>query len=192
MIATSAAKTIVLILLAIDVLWLVYILLRGYSESLVRAIVFAIILGIILGYLQNTKLQVLSFRAIKNDLFPTKIPRYIYTIKELDTLYSHRISYYFLEPLPKLKLDMDPNGSTFTITDPEPVNQVLDQLNLPRVKSGAQELSTITGRPTDINLYRWDNYDQGTLTLERGICRIKNSFESYHGVVRITVESQKY
>jgi len=192
MIATSAAKTIILILLAIDVLWLLYILLRGHGESLVRTIVFAVILGIILGYLQSTKLQELSFSAIKNDLFPAKIPRYVYTIKEEDTLYSHKVSYYFLVPLPKLKLDMEPDGRTFTITDPEPVNQVLDQLNLPRVEGGAKELFMITGRSIDINLYRWDNYERGTLFVERALCQLKGTLQSYYGISRITIESRKY
>lgn len=192
MIATSTVKTIVTILLAIDIIWLVYILIRGYTESLVRTIVFAIILGIILGYLQNTKLEMLSFRAIKNDLFPPNIPQYSYTVNEEDTLYSHRITYTFLEPIPELKLDMDPNGRTFTIRDPEPVNLVLDQLNLPRVKSGAQELYTITGNQTDIGIYRWDDYERGTLILERGLYQNKNTMQSYHGIVRIIIDSRKY
>ncbi|MBC7362016.1 MAG: hypothetical protein H5U06_07015 [Candidatus Aminicenantes bacterium] len=192
MIATSTVKTIVTILLAIDIIWLIYILIRGYTESLVRTIVFAIILGIILGYLQNTKLEMLSFRAIKNDLFPPNIPQYSYTVNEEDTLYSHRITYTFLEPIPELKLDMDPNGRTFTIRDPEPVNLVLDQLNLPRVKSGAQELYTITGNQTDIGIYRWDDYERGTLILERGLYQNKNTMQSYHGIVRIIIDSRKY
>lgn len=192
MIATSTVKTIVTILLAIDLIWLIYILIRGYTESLVRTIVFAIIFGIILGYLQNTKLEMLSFRAIKNDLFPPNIPQYSYTVNEEDTLYSHRITYTFLEPIPELKLDMDPNGRTFTIRDPEPVNLVLDQLNLPRVKSGAQELYTITGNQTDIGIYRWDDYERGTLILERGLYQNKNTMQSYHGIVRIIIDSRKY
>jgi len=192
MVATSTAKTIVAILLAIDIIWLVYILIRGYTESLVRTIVLAVVLGVIFGYLQTTKLESLSFNAIKNDLFPPNIPQYSYTVNEEDTLYSHRITYWFQEPLPKLKLDMDPSGRTFTIRNPEPVNQVLDQLNLPRVKSGAKELFTVTGNSTDINLYRWDNYEKGTLILERAICRIKDSLESYHGIVRITIDNRKY
>lgn len=192
MIATSTAKTIVTILLAIDILWLVYILIRGYTESLVRTIILAVILGIVLGYLQNTKLEMLSFRAIKNDLFPPEIPQISYTVEEEDTLYSHRIVYTFHEPFPELKLEMDPNGRTFTLKDPESVNLVLDQLNLPRVKNGVPELYTITGNQTDIGVYRWDNYERGTLILERGLYQNKSTLQSYYGITRITIDSRKY
>lgn len=192
MVATSTVLGIVTVLLAINVIWLVYILIRGYTESLPRTIVFIIILGIIFGYLQNTELKTLSFRAIKNDLFPPNIPRYSYTVQEMDTMYSHKVIYTFQEPLPPLKLDMDPNGKTFTINDPESVNLVLDQLNLPHVKGGAKELSTITGNLTDVGIYRWNNYEKGTLILERGLYQNKNTMQSYNGIVRITIDSQRY
>lgn len=45
MVAASTVKTIVTILLAIDVIWLIYILFKGYTESLVRVIVTGLVLG---------------------------------------------------------------------------------------------------------------------------------------------------
>ncbi len=202
MIATSTAITVVTALLAICVLWLVYIIIRGHTESLVRTIIFIIVLGIILGYLKNTRLERLSFKAIKNDLFPPSLPQYSYVVQEQDTQYSHRIVYRFiikteedtpnLPPPPELKLDMDPNGRTFTLRDIESLNLVLDQLNLPPVTHGVQELYAITGNQTDVGLYRWDDYQLGTLIVERTIYQNKNSLQSYHAIASITVDRRKY
>ncbi|MCX8159451.1 MAG: hypothetical protein N3G18_00780 [Candidatus Saccharicenans sp.] len=203
MISTSLAINIVTALLAINVIWLIYILFRGHTESLVRTIIFIVLLGIILGYLQNTRLTVLSFKAIKNDLFPPDIPEYYYTVTESDTLYSHRTIYTFITgdqleqtsnvpAPPELKLVMDPNGRTFTIEDPESVNLVLDQLKLPRVSHGVKELVTITGNQTDVGVYRWDDYPQGTLIVERALFQQKNTMKSYNAISRIIVDSRKY
>lgn len=203
MISTSLAINIVTALLAINVVWLIYILFRGHTENLVRTIIFIVLLGIILGYLQSTKLTVLSFKAIKNDLFPPNIPEYSYTVSETDNLYSHRTVYSFitgdqldrttpLPPPPELKLVMDPNGRTFTIEDPESLNLVLDQLKLPRVSHGVKELVTITGNQTDVGVYRWDDYALGTLIVERTLFQQKNSMQSYNAISRIIVDSRKY
>lgn len=202
MIATSTAITVVTILLAICVVWLVYIIIRGHTESLVRTIIYIVLLGIILAYLQNTRLEMLSFRAIKNDLFPPDIPQYVYTVQEQNTPYSHRVIYKFITSSletdpnapspPELKLDMDPNGRTFTIKDIESLNLVLDQLNLPRVTHGVQELYAMTGNQTDVGIYRWDDYPLGTLIVERTIFQKKNTMQSYHAIASIIVDSRKY
>ncbi len=203
MISTSLAINIVTALLAINVIWLIYILFRGHTESLVRTIIIIVVLGIILGYLQNTRLTVLSFKAIKNDLFPPDIPEYYYTVSESDTLYSHRTIYTFITgdqldrsatvpAPPELKLVMDPNGRTFTMEDPEPLNLVLDQLKLPRVSHGAKELVTITGNQTDVGVYRWDDYPLGTLIVERALFQQKNTLQSYNAISRIIIDSRRY
>lgn len=203
MISTSLAINIVTALLAINVIWLIYILFRGHTESLVRTIIIIVLLGIILGYLQNTRLTVLSFKAIKNDLFPPDIPEYYYTVSESDTLYSHRTIYTFftgeemernsnIPAPPELKVVMDPNGRTFTLEDPESLNLVLDQLKLPRVSHGAKELVTITGNQTDVGVYRWDDYPLGTLIVERTLFQQKNTLQSYNAISRIIVDSRRY
>lgn len=203
MISTSLAINIVTALLAINVIWLIYILFRGHTESLVRTIVFIVLLGIILGYLQTTRLTVLSFKAIKNDLFPPDIPEYYYTVSESDTIYSHRTIYTFISgdqldrnstvpAPPELKLVMDPNGRTFTIEEPESLNLVLDQLKLPRVSHGAKELVTITGNQTDVGVYRWDDYPLGTLIVERALFQQKKTMQSYNAISRIIVDSRRY
>ncbi|MDD8020022.1 MAG: hypothetical protein PHU81_02395 [Acidobacteriota bacterium] len=204
--ATSLAKNIIIVLLAIDIIWLIYILLKSHAESLGRAIVAALVLGVIFYYLQATSLQYLSFKAIKNDLFPPEIPNYSFTKTEADTQYSHRTIYTFMiafsdnsdetagkvSPPPELKLKMDPNGRTFTLDDPESLNIVLKQLNLPPVDNGAPELSTLTGNANDQGIYRWDDYPQGTLTVERSLYQNKNTLQSYYCLSRIIIDSSKY
>ncbi len=203
MISTSLAINLVTALLAINVIWLIYILFRGHTESLVRTIIIIVLLGIILGYLQNTRLTVLSFKAIKNDLFPPDIPEYQYTVSESDTLYSHRTIYTFftgqeverdstIPAPPELKVVMDPNGRTFTLEDPESLNLVLDQLKLPRVSHGAKELVTITGNQTDVGVYRWDDYPLGTLIVERTLFQKRDNLQSYNAISRIIVDSRRY
>jgi hypothetical protein len=206
MVATSTVTTIVTILLAIDIIWLIYILFKGYTESLARTIVAGLVLGIILYYLQATSLQYLSFKAVKNDIFPPNIPQYSYTRTEEDNQYSHRIVYTFmLTPSessiertvdvpapPELKLDMDTDGRTFTLKNPESLNVVLAQLNLPPVRTGVPELSTITGRHTDQGIYRFDDYPLGTLTVERSLYQNKKVALSYYCISRIIIDSRKY
>ncbi len=206
MVATSTVKTIVTILLAIDVIWLIYILFKGYTESLVRTIVAGLVLGVILYYLQTTSLQYLTFKAVKNDIFPPNVPQYSYTKTEEDNQYSHRVIYTFMltpsesalertsevPPPPELKLEMDPGGQTFTLKDPESLNLVLEQLNLPPVNKGVPELSTITGNRLDQGIYRFDDYPLGTLTVERAIFQNKKVALSYHCISRIIIDSRKY
>jgi len=206
MVATSTVKAIATILLAIDVIWLIYILFKGYTESLVRTIVAGLVLGVVLYYLQTTSLQYLSFKAVKNDLFPPDIPQYSYLRTEEDNQYSHRIIYTFMltpsesalertvevPPPPELKLEMDPGGQTFTLGDPESLNFVLEQLNLPLVNKGVPELSTITGNRHDQGIYRFDDYPLGTLTVERSLYQNKKVALSYHCISRIIIDSRKY
>jgi len=148
-------------------------------------------------------LTVLSYKSIKNDLFPPDILEYYYTVTESDTLYSHRTIYTFITgdqlernasvpAPPELKLVMDPSGRTFTIADPESLNLVLDQLKLPRVSRGVKELVTYTGNQTDVAIYRWDDYPLGTLIVERTLFQQKNTMQSYNAISRIIVDSRRY
>jgi hypothetical protein len=87
---------------------------------------------------------------------------------------------------------MDPGGQTFTLKDPESLNLVLEQLNLPPVNRGVPELSTITGNRLDQGIYRFDDYPLGTLTVERAIFQNKKVALSYHCISRIIIDSRKY
>src|SRR5512136_2012465 len=70
MIATDIVKTIVLVLLGLAVLWIVVIIVKNDMQTIIRALIVAAVLGLGYYYLDHTKLEKLSFTAIKNDLFP--------------------------------------------------------------------------------------------------------------------------
>jgi hypothetical protein len=95
-------------------------------------------------------------------------------------------------PPPELKLEMDPGGKTFTLKDPESLNNVLTQLNLPPVSHGVPELSTITANRTDQQVYRFDDYPLGTLTVERSLYQNTKVALSYYCISRIIIDSRKY
>ena len=129
----------------------------------------------------------LSVNQLKKIIFPAKGRDWEYIVDKGRSLSRPQTRYVFPEPGPKLNLVMDPSGSTFTIVDVEPVNLVLEYIGLPPVEEGAQELSTITGSTLDIYKYRWDDYPNGVLFIERGLCRNLDSLETYHCITNITI-----
>jgi hypothetical protein len=76
------------------------------------------------------------------------------------------------------------------VTNIAPLNRVLKYIGLPPVKHGIRELASITGSTLDANLYRWDNYELGVLTVERGICRNVTTAESFPCIESITVKGK--
>jgi hypothetical protein len=199
MIATEVLKTIVLGLFGLTILWIIKIIIKKEFEALFRAILVSIFFGVILLYLNQTKLEMISWKAVRQEIFPEKAEAFTYVKDESYQAGVRYIRYFFPAPgpegsdpgpSPRLNLSLDSNGKHYHITDIEPVNKVLAKLGLPPVKAGVKELSSITGRSTDVNRYRWDDYAMGTLILERSLCVNKNSLERYHCVVFISVQGR--
>jgi len=200
MIATTTLKTIVMVLFGLTIVWLVKILIKQETETLVRALLTAVFFGAVLLYLQQTKLQTVSWKDIKQIVFPEKDVALAFVKNEGRINGARYVRYTFPAPLgeegsllgvgPRLKLTLDPNGRNYHITDIDPVNRILAYLGLPRVKTGVKELAAITGRLTDVNYYKWEDYDGGILTIERGLCQNKNGLERYHCVVSITIQDK--
>jgi hypothetical protein len=199
MIATTTLRTVVLVLFGLCVIWIVKILVKREFETLARALVVTALVGGAFLYLQQTKLTLISWASLKHDIFPSKVRPYTYIKQESNPEGPRLVRYLFPAPgpegaepgpSPKLKLTLDPNGRHFNITDVEPVNRVLEDLGLPLVKSGVRELAAVTGRLTDVNYYRWDDYDMGILTIERGLCNDKDSLERYHCLVSLTIQNR--
>lgn len=200
MIATTTLKTILMVLFGLTIVWLIKISIKQEFETLVRALIVAVLLGGALFFLQQTKLETISWKNIKQTVFPEKELGLAYVKDEGRQGEMRYVRYTFPTPTgqegsllgigPRLKLTMDPNGRNYNITDIEPVNRILAYLGLPKVKSGIKELSSITGRLSDVNYYRWDDYEGGVLTIERGLCQNKNSLERYHCVVSITIQTR--
>ena len=199
MIETSTLKTIVMVLFGLTIVWLAKILIKQESETLVRALLTAVFFGGVLLFLQQTKLQTISFRNIKETVFPVKDPVPTFIRDERRRGAETFVQYTFPTPTgqegsllgigPRLRLTLDPNGRYYHITDVEPINRVLAHLGLPKVASGAKELSSITGKLSDVNYYRWDDYGGGTLTIERGLCQNRDGLERYHCIVSIIIQT---
>jgi hypothetical protein len=171
MIATETARTVVMVLGILSVLWVIVCVVKNDTATLFRAVITMILFGLVFFYLNGTKIQTLSFKNIKNDLFPPKPLNLSYEKRETFVGNQLQTVYAFAEPGPELVLTMEEGGKYLTISDIEPLNRVLAYLSLPPVKNGARELAAITGNSLDVNKYRWDDYELGTLIIERGICR---------------------
>jgi hypothetical protein len=200
MIATATLRTIVLVLFGLSIIWVIKVVIKREFETLARAIVVTVLFGGAFLYLQQTKLTLLSWASFKRDVFPPKVRPYTFVRYESNPIGGPRVVRYTFPdpgpegsdpgPSPRLKLTLDPNGRQLNITDVEPVNRILADLGLPPVKSGVRELATVTGRLTDVNYYRWDDYDRGILTIERGLCQNKDGLERYHCLVSLTIQSR--
>lgn len=189
MIETATLKTIVMVLFGLTILWLVKILVKQEFETLIRALVVAVCLGGAFLYLQTTKLERISWKTIRNQVFPSKDIPLVYTVDESTRLGAGYVRYIFEEPGPKVNLTMDSNGKNFQIKDIEPVNRVLETLGLPHISSGAREQISITGKISDVNIYRWEDYPRGLLIIELSLCQNKVGLERYHCIAGITIRN---
>jgi hypothetical protein len=190
MIATETARTIFLVFLGLSLIWVIACIVRNDMQTIIRAIIVLIIVGLGFFYLNQTKLTTISFKAVKNDLFPPKTEYYSYEKRVSTVDYVQQTSYAFAEPSPRFVLDMEEGGKYLSVKDLDPLNRVLQYVGLPPVKHGVRELASITGSNHDVNMYRWDDYDLGTLTIERGICHNARSIETFPCIVNITVRSR--
>ena len=190
MVATETAKTVMLVLFGLSILWIVIIVVRNDMQTIIRALIVTALLGLGLYYLNQTKLETLSFTAIKQELFPVKSRAYTYNRRDSYDAGRTVTAYIFEDPGPPLSVAMIEGGKHMAIKDIRPVNVVLEYLGLPPVAAGVPELASITGRSLDSDKYRWDDYERGVLLLERGICRDMTSAQSFTCIARITVTAR--
>jgi len=187
MIETATLRQIVMVLFGLSIVWVIVMIIRNDTATLARALIVAAVLGLAFFYLGQTKIDKVSFKAVKEDLFPPKEEFFTWNRTDSQAGGHYQTRFIFTEPGPRLILDMESGGKHLTIKDVEPLNRVLDKIGLPPVKTGTRELSAITGSLIDANTYRWDDYEPGVLSIERSICRNLATTESYHCIVSITI-----
>jgi hypothetical protein len=187
MVATETARTVILVLLGLAILWVIACVVRNDMATIVRALIVLVVLGITFYYLSQTKVQTLTFKAIKSDLFPPKPLHLSFEKRESYVAGTLQTTYSFAEPGPELVLSMDEGGKSLTISDVEPLNRVLAYVGLPPVQRGVRELSSVTGSNLDADKYRWDDYELGTLIIERGLCRNITTTATYPCIEVITI-----
>jgi hypothetical protein len=190
MIATETAKTVLLVLFGLCVLWIVVIVVKNDMQTIVRALIVTALVGLGLYYVNQTKLEKLSFTAVKQELFPVKARAYTY--HKRDSFIAGRAStaYIFDDPGPPLSVAMIEGGKYMTIKDLRTVNVILEYIDLPPVEETVSELASLTGRTIDADKFRWDDYGPGVLLVERGICRDMTSAQSFTCIARITVTAR--
>ena len=184
-------KNIVLVLLMLCVVWIIRVVIKKEIENLLRTGLILLLLGAVFYYLQTTKSETLTFSGIraqiKDTFFPEKAPNYIYNKEDGVAGRGNYVRYYFESPGPKLSMHYDPKTQYFHIKDVYSVNRILVYLGLPKVKAAVHELASLTGSRNDLTLYRWEDYQLGTLTIERGICQDRDRLESYQCIVSIMI-----
>jgi len=190
MIATETVKTVVVVLFGLCILWIIVIIVKNDMHTIVRALLVTAVLGLALFYLNQTKLEKLSFTAIKQDLFPLKARTFTFEKQEVYVDGRAITTFSFDEPGPRLALDMMNGGKHMVIKDIRPVNSVLERLGLPPVTAGVAELASITGNGLDSDKYRWDAYEKGVLVIERGICRDMTAAQTFPCISRITITAR--
>lgn len=184
-------KNVVLFLLGLSVIWIIRVLVKRELENLLRAALVSLLLGAIFFYLQNTKLETITWAGIKDQIkqtfFPERPPNYVYYQEEGYAGKTRYIRYSFESPGPRLSLTLDSEQKYFHLKDVDSVNRILEYVGLPKIKKAVPELASLTGSRNDLNLYRWDEYPKGILVVERGICQDRDRLESYQCIVNITI-----
>jgi hypothetical protein len=190
MIDTETAKTVVLVLFGLCILWIIVIVVKNDMQTIIRALLVTAVMGLALYFLNQTKLEKLSYSAIKNELSPVKKRNYKFEMREGRIAGSPTTTYIFEDPGPPLPLALMNGGKYMAIKDVRWVNNVLEFLGLPPVAEGVSELASITHQTLDTDKYRWDDYERGILLLERGLCRDMTATQTFTCIVRITIYSR--
>ena len=179
---------IVGILLIFSLFWLVKVLAKKENENIFKAIILLLFFLAIFLYLNQSDSNKLTISDLKNNFFPGKTIEIKYTVIRGVANRNEYVKYIFTKPYPTLSVKMDKSGSYFNIVNPESVNKVLRYLDLPEVKEGVPELSSITGSTYDTSQYCWDKYPRGILILEKTLCRSGDSLTMGHCILIMTIK----
>jgi hypothetical protein len=190
MIATETAKSVLLILFGLAILWIVVIILKNDMETMARALIFAALIGGGLYLVGRPGASVdgkISFTSIKEYLFPVPERAYPFERKQGYVGGHAYTTFVFNDPGPPLSLAMMEGGKYMAIKDLRTVNNVLKLVGLPPVAAGVPELASITGKAIDADKYRWDDYERGVLLIERSLCRDMTTARSFTCIATIRV-----
>jgi len=176
------------IFLIFALFWLVKVLTKKENENIFKAIILLLFFLAVFLYLSQSDSNKFTISDLKNNFFPSKTIEIKYRIEQGVINRNEYIKYVFKKPYPTLSIKMNKNGSYFIIVNPESVNKVLRFLDLPEVKKGVPELSSITGSAYDASQFRWEKYSRGILTLEKTLCRSGDSLTMDHCISVITIQ----
>ncbi len=181
------ARTVVLVIFCLSLLAVFISLIRREMDNALRSAIFALVFLGLFFFFQNTKMERLTFGELKKELGLAKSPAYVFIKEETTDARQRTVRYVFPEPGPRLSLTIDESGRYLHLTNINELNQVLEYIGLKKVNHGVKELASLTGSAYDVNLYRYDDYPDGILIIERMICRDKKTFNSYNCIQSITL-----
>lgn len=184
MISLTTAASILLILAAV---WLIILIIKRQNEYIFRAMLIMLLLLMGLIFLRQHEAGKITLPELKVRLFPGKPPIYNYTVEKAYIGNRLETRYVFEDPKPKLSLKLDSSGNYFHILNLKPINDALEHLKLPKVEKPVPELASLTGARRDTNLYRWEDYPLGVLTIERALCQDEGSLQVYHGIISLRI-----
>ena len=176
------------IFLILSLFWLVRVLAKKENENIFKALILLLFFLAAFLYLNQSDANKLTISDIKSNFFPGKTIEIKYKTVQGVANRNEVVKYVFAKPYPTLSVKMDKSGSYFNIVNPASVNKVLRYLDLPEVKEGVPELSSITGSAYDVSQFRWDKYPRGILILEKTLCRSGDSLTMSHCILVITIK----
>ena len=90
MIATATLRTIVLVLFALSLIWVVKVVVKREFETLFRALLVTALIGGAFLYLQDTEHTSISWKIIRSDIFPSTAQPYTFLKEEgrMEDLFS--------------------------------------------------------------------------------------------------------
>lgn len=119
MIATETLKNIVLVLFGLTIVWIIKIIVRKEFETLFRALLVSVLFGVTLLFLNQTKLETISWKAVREELFPSKTVPYTFVKDEgIQNGYKYSGSFSRL-PGRKARIPGRPRSSTSAWTRTE-------------------------------------------------------------------------
>ncbi len=186
LLAQLTLVNILSVLLLIASVWLLVIIIKKRTGYIFRAMMFFLFVLLALIYFQQSDAKKYTLSDVRYALFPKKGLTLNYYIDE--DAPGEIVQYIFEDPKPRIPLSMDANGKYFHITNITVINEILDRLQLPRIKKGAKELALITGSSSHVDLYRWDDYPLGVLIIERTLCRNKDTLATFNCLASVTVK----
>ncbi len=187
-------KSIIIALALISGVWAIRVIIKKEYEHLLRTGLIILLLGAVFFFLRSYDSDTITLGGIRDQIrdtyFPDRMPNYVYHKTEGERMWRRYTRYYFESPGPPLSLRLDPKTQYFHIKDVYSVNRILEYLGLPKVKTAVPELASLTGSRYDINIYRWEDYPLGILTVERGICQDRDRLDSYQCIVSVIVSQR--
>ncbi len=179
------------VLLFLASLWLLRIILKNDRRNLFKGVILFLFFLMVLLYINQSDSRKLTFADVRDMVVPVRPLELNYLVRQGKGNASNITTYYFENPQPRLVLRLDNNGKYLHITNPDSLNRVLNALKLPEVKTGAQELVSITGSQLHASLYRWEDYPKGILIVEKTIYQNRATLESYPCIANIQIRKTK-